>query len=200
MFGFVPHQLTAFLGGVGGDDLDALSVEVVVVEREAGALVHGGIVVDDRDRPRHLRRGRGGAFVVDHPDEIVVAHADCVSGAACGGSAGSSRGADKGSLIQRVVPRPRAESSRKRPPRRRVTILKTICKPRPVPPWLRRVVKNGSKARRWVSSLMPTPSSANSISTWSGPERLITSRIEPARRSGKACTSALRTRLVSTWP
>ena len=36
-----------------------------------------------------------------------------------------------------------------------------MCRPSPVPPRLRRVVKNGSKARRWTSSLMPMPSSAN---------------------------------------
>ena len=80
MFGCVAHQLAAFLGRMGGDDLDALSVEVVVVEREAGAFVHGGIVVDDRDLPRRLRRGGWGAPASSITlDEIVVSvMSDCV--------------------------------------------------------------------------------------------------------------------------
>ncbi len=100
--------------------------------------------------------------VVDHPDESRCRRScGCASVlSACGASPVPPAGATSGSLIHRVVPRPGAESSRKRPPRRRVTILKTMCRPSPVPPWLRRVVKNGSKARRWTSSLMPTPSSA----------------------------------------
>ena len=44
-----------------------------------------------------------------------------------------------------------------------------MCRPSPVPPSLRRVVKNGSKARRCTSSVMPMPSSAMLISTWPAP-------------------------------
>ena len=60
----VAHQLAALFGGVGREDLDALAVEAVVVERKAGAFVHRGIVVDDGDLPGRARLVGGGRAVV----------------------------------------------------------------------------------------------------------------------------------------
>ena len=65
------------------------------------------------------------------------------------------------------VPHPSFDSKLSLPPNCWVTRLKMMWSPSPVPPSLRRVVKNGSMARRWVSSVMPTPSSETKISTLS---------------------------------
>src|SRR6266850_2605639 len=75
-----------------------------------------------------------------------------------------------------------------------------MCRPSPVPPWSRRVVKNGSKARRRTSRLMPTPLSEKRISTLSLPEARTWMSTAPALPSGKACATELRNRLVNIWP
>ncbi|MGY3462417.1 hypothetical protein ACVWW5_007867 [Bradyrhizobium sp. LM3.4] len=67
------HQLATFRRGMGREDLQALAVETVVRQREAGAVMHGLIVVDDGDLPfpgvNILRRGTG---VVDQVEDIVL--------------------------------------------------------------------------------------------------------------------------------
>src|SRR6185503_10075932 len=56
-----------------------------------------------------------------------------------------------------------------------------MCSPRPVPPWSRRVVKNGSKARRRTSSDMPQPLSEKMISTLSLPDSRTWMSMMPVR-------------------
>ena len=68
-------------------------------------------------------------------------------------------------MIRIFVPAPGLVSRLIRPPKRLVTMLWTMCNPRPVLPWSRRVVKNGSNTWRLTSGLMPQPSSENSTST-----------------------------------
>src|SRR5882672_1509787 len=70
-----------------------------------------------------------------------------------------------------------------------------MCKPSPVPPWSRLVVKNGSNARRRTSRLMPHPSSENRISTLSLPDSRTWMSTMPGLPSGNACATALRNRL-----
>ena len=67
------HQLAAFGGGIGREDFEALAVQAVVGEREAGALMHGRVVVDDGDLPLadgRIVRNRPG--VVDQVEDIVL--------------------------------------------------------------------------------------------------------------------------------
>ena len=100
-----------------------LAVQVVVVEREAGTLMHRRVVVDDGDLPSRSGRDAGrDAGVVDHPHDIVlVGHSSSASVNVL--SIYSSLGAVIGSLIRNTVPWPGCDSSRIVPPSRRVTRL-----------------------------------------------------------------------------
>src|SRR5436305_1086211 len=75
-----------------------------------------------------------------------------------------------------------------------------MCSPRPVPPSLRRVVKNGSKAWRWTSGVIPAPLSAKMISMSSLPRGLAEMVMAPARPPGNAWFAALRNRFVRICP
>ena len=68
-------------------------------------------------------------------------------------------GDDTGNMTRMFVPRSGSVSRTRLPLRRLVTILWTMCRPSPVQPLSRRVVKKGSKAFRRTSSVMPQPSS-----------------------------------------
>ena len=83
-------------------------------------------------------------------------------------------------------------------PGRLVTMLWTMCNPRPVLPRSRRVVKKGSNTWRLTSGFMPQPSSENSTSTLCLPDACAAIWTDPRAPSGKACTAELITRLVST--
>src|SRR6202035_1679449 len=117
------QELATLCTGISRDDLDALAMQVVVVEREAGAFVHRRVVVDDGNLPSRSPLGDGGrAGVVDHPhDVMLVGHS--ISARVKLVSAYSSLGAVIGSLIRKTVPRPGADLSRSDPPNRRVTRL-----------------------------------------------------------------------------
>ena len=119
--GNLAHQLAALGGGMGREDLDALAVQAVVVQRKARALVHGRVVVDDGDLPGWRRLVLGRARVVDHPHDVVVGHSSSASVSVV--STYSSLGAISGRRMRKVVPRPTSDSSRSDPPSRRVTRL-----------------------------------------------------------------------------
>ncbi len=124
MSGWCAQQLPALGRRVRRDQLDALAVERVIVEREARAVVDGGIVVDDRHLPARRRRdGLLPRLVVDQGDDVgFVAHATVPkAGAGCIGSASS--GAIRGRTMRKLVPSPGADARLMRPPKRRVTRL-----------------------------------------------------------------------------
>ncbi len=67
------HQHSSLGRGIGREDLERLAVQAVVGEREAGAVMHGLIVVDDGDLPFARRMVlRGGFGVVDQVEDIVL--------------------------------------------------------------------------------------------------------------------------------
>jgi uncharacterized protein (DUF849 family) len=67
------QEAPSLLRGIGRQDLEALVVEDVVGEGEAGALVDGRVVVDDRDHPWGVERGgRRLVVVVDDVENVVV--------------------------------------------------------------------------------------------------------------------------------
>src|SRR5258708_6592965 len=101
-------------------------------------------------------------------------------------SAANSSGASRGTTMRIFVPAPGLVSRLIRPPRRLVTMLWTMCNPRPVLPWSRRVVKNGSNTWRLTSGLMPQPSSENSTSTLSLPDAPAVIWTDPRAPSGNA--------------
>jgi hypothetical protein len=117
------HELAALRGRIGRKDLDALAMQAVVVEGEAGALVDGRIVIDDGDLPGQRDLVEGERLVVlDHPDDVMfVGHSSSARVNVV--FANSSLGAVSGSLIRKTVPRPDSDSSLSDPPRRRVTRL-----------------------------------------------------------------------------
>ena len=119
------QELAAFLGRVGREDLEALPVEHVIVEREAGAVMDRGVVVDDGDLPAPAGGdARLGLAVLDDGQEVVVlGHRQVSRLIAIAGGWSSSRGATRGRLIRNVVPAPAIDESTMRPPRRRVMRL-----------------------------------------------------------------------------
>ena len=75
------HQRPPLAAGIGRQDFEALSVEAVIAQRKAGALMHRLIVVDDRDLP-FARAGdfRVGTGIVDQVEDIVLfGHAEVLS-------------------------------------------------------------------------------------------------------------------------
>src|SRR5207302_5049506 len=178
--GMTAHQLAAFGCGVGREDFQRRAVQIVVAQRKTRAFMHGGIVVDDGDLPfaggRVLRSYSG---IVDQVEDIVLFGHCWVPSATVSGIMGVPR-ATLGMIMRHVVPCPSLDSSIMRPPSCWVTRLYTICRPRPVPPWLRRVVKNGSNACLCTSGVMPAPSSAKLISTTSWPRGRAEIEIVPA--------------------
>src|ERR1700693_2665743 len=101
-------------------------------------------------------------------------------------------GATRGSTILILVPSSGSLSRLTRPPRPFVTMVWTICRPRPVDPRPRRVVKKGSNALRRTSRLMPQPVSENRISTFSSPDACTLTLTVPFRRLGNAWVTELR--------
>ena len=75
-----------------------------------------------------------------------------------------------------------------------------MCRPSPVLPFWRAVVKKGSKIRGRCSAGMPRPSSDTTSRILSAPISLATIRSVPPCPSSKACVAALTTRFVSTCP
>ncbi len=67
------HQFAALGRGIGREDFQRRAVQAVIGQREAGALVHRMIVIDDRDFPFTrggvLPRGVG---IVDQVEDIVL--------------------------------------------------------------------------------------------------------------------------------
>lgn len=71
--GVVPHQRATFGSRVGREDFQRRAVQIVVAEREAGALMHRLIVVDDGDLPFARRRILQGTLgIVDQVEDIVL--------------------------------------------------------------------------------------------------------------------------------
>ena len=173
-----------------------LPVELVVAEREAGAVVDGRIVVDHRDLPARPGLRRVAGIVDDAEGSRPVRPLSSVRGcgrrglAGCPGNDDAEHGAAAGRRFHRDAP---AEALGDR--------LWMMCSPSPVPPRLRRVVKNGSKAWALAASVH-----ADAVVGDGDLDvvRVRRARAEndsvPARPSGKAWTTALRNRLVSTWP
>ena len=159
------HELAAFGRRICGQDFQPLPIQLIVAERETGAIVNGGLIINDRDLPAPASGwARLVIVVIDQLDDFVVSHAPCPS-LHWVVSAAIRPGATRGMVMRNRVPQPRRDSKVNRPPNCWVTRLNMMCRPRPVPPSLRRVVKNGSSARRWMSSLIPTPSSETKMST-----------------------------------
>ncbi len=75
-----------------------------------------------------------------------------------------------------------------------------MLSPSPLPPLPNLVVKNGSNTRDKLAAGIPLPSSCTVISTWVAPRCVAEMVILPSEDASKACSSALLTRLVSTWP
>src|SRR5437763_12027287 len=142
------QELAPFGRRIGRENFQALAAEPIIAECEAGAFVHRRLVVDDRDLPAvpFLRRLFGGR-VLDQLDDVVFSHAPC-PGCAAASIGGDSPGATHGMTMRKRVPQPGRDSKFIRPPSCWVTRLNMMCKPSPVPPSPRRVVKNGSSARR----------------------------------------------------
>src|SRR6476620_8863197 len=132
-------------------------MEIVVAQRKPRAFVHRLIVVDDCDLPfargRCLRSGSG---IVNQVEDIVL-FGHCEIPSLARSAVVEPPLAAFGMIMRNVVPCPSLESSIIRPPSCWVTRLYTMCRPSPVPPWLRRVVKNGSNACRCTSGAIPAP-------------------------------------------
>src|SRR6202011_5366066 len=175
-------------------------MEIVVAQRKPRAFVHGLVVVDHRYLPfargRCLRSGSG---IVDQVEDIVL-FGRCGVPSLAESAVAEPPLAALGMIMRNVVPCPSLESSIIRPPSCWVTRLYTMCRPSPVPPSLRRVVKNGSNACRCTSGVIPAPLSAKMISTSSLPRGLAEIEIAPERPSANAWFAALRNRFVRICP
>jgi hypothetical protein len=72
--GMVAHELTPLGRRIGRENLKSLSVQTVVVESEARAIVDSRLVVDHRDLPARTLLRRFVAGIVDQVDDIVFSH------------------------------------------------------------------------------------------------------------------------------
>ncbi len=144
----LPQNRCGLSPGIGTQDLNAATLEPDIGQHHTADRMHALIVIHDQNAPRRpdgladiLHRR-----VVEQKVEFGISRAPR-TGAGKDLSVTRSRyhcGMRSGIVTVKFVPRPGTEWQSMRPRKVSLTMLKTMCRPSPVPPAPRLVVKNGS--------------------------------------------------------